>query len=195
MNVKLGRLVVSIVAVLSVAAVAVPTASATLTTRATRGEDRALARDSAFTRGVLAARCPTTTFVGTVAGDGLSVSGELDFSNAGRTTCTGTFGVSCEVTTNGRTPTRITMRSTASVAGVSATFDLVLDSDFTLEIICLGGGVVCTISGIQAIRSGGRYQQGTPSRRSMDARGIRCGEGGTVDYTGNYTVTGTLTIS
>jgi hypothetical protein len=194
-HVRLGHLAAAIVGALAVAAVASATASATLTTTLARGGSTSGGRDAAFTRAGLGARCPTSTFVSTVAPDGLSTSGELDFSNGGRPTCSGTFGVSCEVTTRGRTPTRITIRSTASTAGVSASFDLVLDSDFTLEIRCMNGGLVCTISGPQIIGNAGAYQQGRPSRRVMNARGISCAEGGTVDHTGSYSIAQTFTIS
>ncbi len=72
---------------------------------------------------------------------------------------------------------------------------LVIDANFTYEIACLGGGPVCTISGAQTIRLATTYVQGTPSRNRVDARGIRCGEGGTIGWTADYTITERMTIS
>ncbi len=182
------------VAALAVLAVAAAPASATITAGAARTVT-ARSNDSALTRGGLGARCTTSTAAGTVAADGLSASVELDFSNGGRTTCTGSFGVSCEVRTAGRTPTTITLRSTSSTAGRTATGDVVIDANFTYEVACLGGGLVCTVSGAQTIRAAGTITQGTPSRLAANARGIRCTEGGTADFTGNYTITERITIS
>ncbi len=195
MTVRFGRFAVSILAALSVVAIAATPASATITASASGGRLTGASRNTSFTRGGLGFRCTTSTFAGTVAADGRSISGELDFSNAGRTTCTGSFGVSCEVTTSRRTPTTITSRSTASTAGVSATFDLVLDANYTLEINCLGGGLVCTISGPQTIRSAETIRQGTPSTDVFNVRGVRCTEGGTLDWTGTYTFVERITIS
>ncbi len=72
---------------------------------------------------------------------------------------------------------------------------MVIDANFTYEIACLGGGLVCTISGGQTIRGAFTISQGTPSRLTMNARGIRCTEGGTVIFAGNYTINERITIS
>ncbi len=194
MTVSLSRLAVSLLATLSVVAIAAAPASATVTARASSGRITANSRDSVFTRGGIGFRCATSTFAGTVAADGLSASVELDFSNGGRTTCNGPLS-SCEVTTSRRTPTTITLRSTASTAGRGATLDVLIDANYTLDISCQSGAVVCTIPGPQTIRAAGTITQGTPSRLAANARGIRCTEGGTIDLTGNYTITETITIS
>ncbi len=193
MTVGRSGLAVAIVGALSVLAVAAAPASATLTV--SRSRSAGASGNGAFTRGGLGVRCTTSTLSNTVAADGLSMSTEFDYNNAGRPTCTGSFGVSCEVTTSRRTPTTMTSRSTSSSAGVSAGFDVVLDANFTLEINCLGGGLVCTISGAQTIRSARTVLQGSPGSDIFNARGIRCGEGGTADYTASYVITGALTIS
>ncbi len=187
-----GRASLLVGAALAVLAVVAAPAYATITARASSQRVTATSTNTQLTRGGLSARCATSTFAGTVAADGLSASGEFDFSNRGRTTCTGSFGVSCEVTTSRRTPTTITLRSTASTAGVSATGDVVLDANFTLEVSCLGGGLVCTVSGPQTLRAAGNL---TATRLRKTSRGIRCTEGGTADFVADYTFTETLTIS
>ncbi len=179
---------------LGVMAVAATPASATVTAGAARTLT-ASSNDTAWTRGGTGTRCTTSTLNGIVAADGLSASLEFTLSNNGRTTCTGSFGWSCAVTTSRSTPTTITLRSTASTTGRTATFDLVLDPNFTLEYSCLGGGLVCTVSGPQTIRSIGTLTQGTPSRLTFNMRSIRCTEGGTSDFTGNYAFVERLTIS
>ncbi len=195
MTSSFSRLAISLAAALSAVAMAAAPASARITASASSGRISAISSDSAFTRGGLGFRCISSTLIGTVAADGLSFSGELDFSNGGRTTCSGTFGVSCEAPTFGLITTPITFRSTASTAGVSATGDIGIDTVFTLAISCPSIGLVCTISGTQTIRAAGTIIQGRPVRFAANARGIRCTEGGTADFTGNYTFFERITIS
>ncbi len=184
------------VAGLSVLAFAAAPASATITAGASGGAVTGTSRNTALSRSGLGARCATSGFAGTVAADGLSASGELHFSNAaGARTCLGTFGVSCDVFTSGGRPTTVTLRSTGSTAGTSATFTIVLDAGFTYEVNCLGGALICTVSGPQTIRSAGTLRQGTPSTFVANARGIICAEGGLVDFTGTYTINERITIS
>jgi hypothetical protein len=88
----------------------------------------ATSTDSSFivTPGVVIA-CPTTTFTGLIAADGRSASGTLEFSSNARTPCTLTvLGSSSNVSVV--CSLRITLRSTASTAGVSATGDVVIDA-------------------------------------------------------------------
>ncbi len=177
---------------LGVMAVAATPASATVTARDSSGTLTASSSDAVWARGGLGTKCPTSTLRGTMAADGLSASLEFTLSNNGRPTCLGFLA--CEVTTSG-TPTTITLRSTASTAGRTATFDLVFDANFTLNFICLAGGIVCTLSGPQTIRNAGTLTQGTPSRLTFNMRSIRCTEGGTSDFTGNYIFIERLTIS
>jgi hypothetical protein len=174
-------------------AVAATPASATLTP--VNSTVTASSSNTAWTRAGLGARCPTSTFIGRIAADGRSISGDLTLSNHGRTTCSGTFGVSCEATTGGGSPTTITLRSTGSTAGGSATFDVIYDADFTLNFSCLGGGLVCTISGPQTIRGAATLIQSTPSTLATDMRRINCGEGGSSERTATYTFAERLTIS
>jgi hypothetical protein len=96
-------------------------------------------------------RCATSTISGTINGAGTAVSGEVDFSNNGRTTCITAAGGSCTVVTGGGVPTRMTLRSTSSVSRSHASGDLVLDTDFTYSIDC--SGFSCTISGTQTARN------------------------------------------
>ncbi len=176
---------------LGVMAVAAMPASATLTPPLSALT--ASSSNADWTRAGFGTRCPTNTFRGTIAADGLSASGEFALSNNGRPTCPGRLG--CEVTTAGGSPTTITLRSTASARGVSATFDLVFDANFTLNFSCLGGTNNCTISGPQTIRGAGILTQGTPSRLATNMR-IRCAEaGGRMEQTGTYTFVERLTIS
>jgi hypothetical protein len=182
------------VAALAVLAVMAVPASATITP--VNGSVTARSGNSALTRSGLGARCTTSTFAGRISADGRSASGNLDFSNRGATTCSGTFGVSCEVRSSDAR-NNITLRSTASTAGTSATGDVALDSDFTYSVSCLGGGLVCTVSGPQTIRAAGTIRQGAGRTDTLvaDARRIACGEGGTADFTGTYTITEDLSIS
>jgi hypothetical protein len=115
-------------AMLTAFAVAAVPAQATITPVNTAISASSTDSSFAITAGVIIV-CPTSTFTGTIAADGRSASGTLEFSaNAGtRVTCTFTvLGSSSSATVV--CSLRITLRSTASTAGVSATGDVVIDA-------------------------------------------------------------------
>jgi hypothetical protein len=193
------RFAVSRSALLTVAAfgsLALLTAPAAATITPVNGTVTANSTNTALTRGgILLARCPTSTFAGRISADGRSASGNIDFSNRGATTCGGDFAP-CEVRSSDARNT-ITFRSTASTAGASATGDVALDSDFTYNVSCLGGGLACTVSGPQTIRAAGTSRQGAGRTDSLvtDVRGLRCTEGGTANFTGTYRINEDISIS
>jgi hypothetical protein len=188
------RLMIATALTLAALGVAVAPASATITP-VNGNIDGSAGRNQVIARSGLAALCTTSTFNGRVSSDGRSASGNVDFSNAGRTTCLGTFGVSCEVRSSDSRNT-ITLRSTASTAGTSATGDLVLDSDFTYAISCLGGGLLCTISGPQTLRGAWSISQRSPPTLTIDAIGVACGEGRTLtQFEADYSIVQRITIS
>ena len=139
----------------------------------------------------LRTRCPRSDFVGRTSADGRRVSGTLTFSGDGRTTCTeNVFGSSVTVVCRGN----VTLTSRSSVAGVSASGDVSLDSDFE-----------CTIrAAIGAARSIRGPQ--TPTNctwtftQSTQLLTVRCAtiltdSGGESGFAGSYRVTPRLVVS
>ena len=142
-------------------------------------------------------RCPTVDFTRVIAAGGGSLSVEGFFSgNAFGGTCTTSFGFSVQSFT-----IFWTERSTASLAGVSASGDVQLDARST-SIIPVGLGCSVTISGPQTFRSAWTFQQSTQTM-TVSLRGIRasgsgglCGGAQTIDFTTTSTLAGSrITIS
>jgi hypothetical protein len=84
----------------------------------------------------LRTRCPLSTFTGRTSADGRALSGSLTFTSSGGVTCTeNLFGSSVDVRCSGT----VTLRSTSSVAGSSASGNVTLDSGFRCDITSLAG--------------------------------------------------------
>jgi hypothetical protein len=161
--------------------------------------------DSSFTvtPGVVIA-CPTSTFTGTIAADGRSASGTLEFSSRVGVTCTLTvLGSSSSATVV--CSLRTTLRSISSTAGTSATVDLVFDLQGTAacQMTLPVHGCVIAFGGPQTIRGAGVISQAgqtlTVSRAPIAATGSGgiCGAGArTSTFTGTYRIsTPRITIS
>ncbi len=141
-------------------------------------------------------RCPLADATGTNAADGRSISLRLSFRRAAATTCTsrtglGTFSVT--YTCSGS----VTLRSTASTAGVSATFDIALDSDFRCSVEKTGIPIIgsCTtdLQGPQGpFRSAGTLTQRTQrisvSLTPLALRTNCPGDGIRGTFTGTYLI-------
>jgi hypothetical protein len=189
MRLPLARGAVSALALFVAMAVAAVPAGATLTP--VNGRFVGNAGDMQLAFEFFTMRCATSTISGTINGAGTAVSGEVDFSNNGRTTCITAAGGSCTVVTGGGVPTRMTLRSTSSVSRSHASGDLVLDTDFTYSIDCVGS--LCTISGTQTARTAWTI---TGQHLTIEA-GVFCSErfGAVLRLTYTISDPGRLTIS
>jgi hypothetical protein len=189
-------------AMLTAFAVAAVPAQATITP--VNAAISANSTDSSFavTPGVVIA-CPTSTFTGLIAADGRSASGTLEFSSNARTPCTLTvLGSSSNVSVV--CSLRITLRSTASTAGTSATGDVVIDAANpanACSITLTAHGCTITV-GAQTIRPATISQAAqtlTVNRVNVAATGSGglCGNGARVStFTAVYRIsTPRITIS
>lgn len=190
-------------AILTALAVAAAPAQATLTP--VGGAISASSTDSSFmvTAGVVI-RCPTSTFTGIIAANGLSVSGTLEFSNRpGVETCVITIlgsSSSADVTCR----LRITLRSVSSVRNDNSSGDVVIDAANPANACSISLPVHgCTITvATQTLRNVFTLRQGTRvlavSRANVAATGSGglCGSGArTSVFTATYRVSTAFSIS
>lgn len=197
MNQFVRRALLLSTAALVLAAVAAAPAQARLTPAAAAISANSTDGSFTITAGVIM-RCPTSTFTGTIAADGLSASGTLEFSGRpGVDTCVFTvLGSSSSVDV--RCSLRITLRSISSVAGTNASGDIVVDAANPANacsfVLPVHG---CSITfGPQTIRNAWTLRQATQtlvlSRVGLAGTGTGglCGSGGrTIVITASYRVT------
>ena len=196
MNNAPTRALLLTVAMLTMAAVAASPAHARITPVGVA--ESANSTDSSFAiTAAIVIRCPTSTFTGTIAADGLSSSGVLEFSptTSPRVTCTSTIlGSPSSVTV--RCSLRITLRSTSSTAGVSMIEDLLIDAAnpanaCSITLDAHGCSITVATQTIRGLTFDQRAQ-------TLAARGVRvaatgsgglCGGARTSTFTGTYRVT------
>jgi hypothetical protein len=138
----------------------------------------------------LRTRCPRADGTGTTNADGRRVSLALTFTGDGRTTCTESlFGSSVTVACRGN----VTLTSTASTAGVSASGTISLDTGFECRITSLAG--TRTIRGPQS-PTNCRFGF-TQSTQILTVRcdTIAVDGGGESGFAASYRVTPRLTVS
>ncbi len=191
------------VSALAVLAAAATPANATFTP--VNARISATSTDSSLSSngGAVAVRCPTAEFTGTINGTGTAASGTLGFSSnpRNRVDCTA-VGQRATVDCRGL----VTLRSTSSVAGTSASGTFALDTGFDCSITV--PALVCTlhIVGPQTPTGTWTYTQGTRSL-VVDARtiiiradrpSVTCRDATDGAFRGNYSVASAprpLTIS
>lgn len=174
------------VAMLSTVAFAAAPAHATITpvNTAITGSDTASALRSSMGFTV---RCPRADFSGRTSADGRSVSGTFTFG--GRTCTESAFGTSVTVVTRGS----ITVRSTSSVAGVSASGDYALDTGGeSTETNFIWGS--SSVRGPQTVRGCVTIRQGPPSVLDITCL-LNDDAGGTMVVSTRYTLNRAITIS
>ncbi len=169
------------VAMLSVLAVAVAPAHATVTPVGSTVS--ANSRDSRFSGSFGSTTCPTSEFTGTVSGDGTFLSGRLAFSRdsraGGTTRCSDSLGGTFD---DPVCRGSVTLRSTSSTRGTSLSGDVVLDRDFECSFRDPFLGDV-TVRGPQTLRGCFTFNQGTQLLT------VRCSLTATVGFLGTQTVT------
>jgi hypothetical protein len=148
--------------------------------------------------------CPTSTFTGIINSDGGSFSGTVEFSRSIFTTCTITIlGSSSSATVT--CSLRVTLRSTTSAAGSSASGDAVIDAANpanACSIILPVHGCNITVAA-QTIRNAWTLSQAgqivnfSGARVAATGSGGLCGSGArTVTFTATYRIsTPRITIS
>ena len=184
------------VAMLSMAAVAATPAHASITPAS--DTISANSTNSFFSAtAAIVIRCPTSTFTGTISADGLSASGVLEFSptTSPRVTCTTTIlGSPSSVTV--RCSLRVTLRSTASVAGSNATIDVLIDAAnpanaCSITLDAHGCSITVATQTIRGLMLDQRAQTLSASgvRVAATGSGGICGRARTSTFTGTYRVT------
>jgi hypothetical protein len=176
------------VAMLSLAALAIAVPAQARITNPIGTPVTGSSSNTQFTAGGTTITCNTSTFTGTVTGTE-NVSGNLTFSESGRTTCR-TVGLGLSADVRCVAPDTITLRLTGSPRDTRSPVsgEVSLDANFTCQITVLG--VTLTVSGPQAgLRSGTYDNRGG---LTVNVSGIRT-EGDIRDsnarFTGNYRVT------
>ncbi len=140
----------------------------------------------------LRVRCPRANSTGRISADGRSASVGGTFTSGGGVTCTESlFGSSVTV---GCVGGGVTLRSSSSVAGTSASGTIFLDSGFACNVSpAIGSGR--TIRGPQSPSNCTfTYTQASRSTR-IDCRTIAVDGGGESGFAATYTVDQFLTIS
>ena len=179
------------VAMLSVLAVAATPANALINPRG--GAITASSTNSQLAQGGIIVRCPTSTATGRIDANGLGITIRVLFSDNSpvrpRVTCTeSALGSSVTVTTTGN----VSIVSTSSVAGVSASGDLVIPAGSSFVVRSLAG--TRTI-GAQTVRGCVTFGQ------AGQTLNVRCTvvatDGSVATFTASYNVTsgGPITIS
>ncbi len=179
-------------AALAVLGVAAAPAHATLTRvgqriSASSNDAQFDADDGSITR----VRCPTVDFTGTIVNT-TTISGTITFRRDTRTTCTGDVlgvgnlssdAVSC----------RITLRSVGSVAGVSTSFDVAIDTPTVAEPCSVTFPAIGTTVNVdaQTVRGCATFTQATQSlvvncRLTVTSRSARASR--TATFRGNFSI-------
>ena len=178
------------IAALSLLAIVVIPAGATITPVSTAVRATSTNANLTDESNGLRTRCPLSTGSGTVSADGRSGSGTVAFSSSGGVTCTESlFGTSVTVTCRGN----VTLRSTSSVAGTSVSGTATLDTGFQCDIRSLAGSR--TIRGPQSPANCTETTPTGPSTMRIDCRTIAVDGGGESGFAATYTANRAFTVS